>query len=371
MRVVAQQAVGHGAEPEVALAVLHALRGDIDASADARVKVLLADGQTPYLARLAVDDHNRLIEGADQDVAIAERGDAGNEGKGLGEDLSDGRGAIWTNGRHVVAGRGDPYRTTAVFTEVHRQIYGERLLHVQLLPIEAATAHTAHRARPHRSVAGNEHTINIVFVAVGRRIVGLQPHEAVGLSVINAETGFHCGDPQMMTVVGGNGFDVLPAQGPDQVGVGVEHVLVFVNHLETLSVGPKPEVAARVGVDLRHIEVGSLEGKAVVGLVDEALLPAVVEPQSMAQGVEEQPALAHRVNEAHHVVADGGVSKRFGQGDIASAVGVEKAQTVEAAQPEPVTVQEKAAGGRGRGCGEHGTEGRQRIGRQPVALAYP
>ena len=55
--VVAQQSVGHRAEPDVSFAVLEALRRDVDAASYAGLDIFLPDCEASQLLALSVDEH--------------------------------------------------------------------------------------------------------------------------------------------------------------------------------------------------------------------------------------------------------------------------------------------------------------------------
>ena len=117
------------------------------------------------------------------------------------------------------------------------------------------------------------------------------------------------------------------------MGVGIEHVLISIHHLESLAFRTQPKVAVRVGIDLRDIEVRSLEWKLFFRLVDEFLLSMIIEPEPVSVGVEQQVAFAVRKDQRHNIIADSRMLKHRRQGHEAAQRSVEESQAFRTADP--------------------------------------
>ena len=317
--IVAQQSVGHRAEPDVSFAVLEALRRNVDTASYAGFDIFLFDREASQLLALSVDEHGRLGKGRKEDVAIAEREQSGDEGESLREYLLQCiMVVLGIDGTNIISCRRNPYRATVVFSDFHGHVDRIGLEHTEAVTVVEAFADSAHGQQPQSLFVIDKHFVDVVFVAIGRRVARLQVGQLPRLRVVDAEPFLLACYPEMVLVVSGYRLHVLSVESPNEMGVGIEHVLISIHHFESLTFRTQPKVAVRVGIDLRDVEVRSLEGEIFFRLVDELLLAMIIEPESVAVGVEQQVAFAVRMDQRHDIIADCRMLKHRRQGHEAA-----------------------------------------------------
>ena len=157
--VVAQQSVADGADPHVAMPVLMHVGGDEHAAANAPLHV--GDVGLVELARRRVQAHDVLVEGSDEQLAVVEFLQGGNEGVVDVERLFGLRlAAVGVETEDVGGACGHPYCAVIGLFEVHRHRHGPLPEDAQSLTVVAAFHDAVVGRQPQQAVAVAEDMVD-------------------------------------------------------------------------------------------------------------------------------------------------------------------------------------------------------------------
>ena len=157
--IVAQQSVADGADPYVAMTVLMHVGGDEHAAADAPLHV--GNVELLELARRGVQAHDVLVEGSDEQLAVVEFLQRGDEGVVDVEGLLCFRlAAAWVETEDVGGACGHPYRAVVGLFEVHCHRYEPLPEDAQSLAVVAAFHNVVVGRQPQPAVAVAEDMVD-------------------------------------------------------------------------------------------------------------------------------------------------------------------------------------------------------------------